>query len=118
MVSAVLVGPESSARVELVFDSGCACTQFHIPVLKSVGYLFKNRKPNARAKGITGAIENGYDLTLDRFHLLSKTYRHQTVFAFDLSEWAREGIDGLLGWDVIQKMDFEVLGRKKTIKVY
>jgi len=118
MVSAVIIGKMGAARVELIFDSGCAKTQFHIPVLKSVGYSFENRKSNAKARGITGTIENGYEMVLKRFHLLSKTYRQPTVFAFDLSNWAKDGIDGLLGWDIIQKMDFEVLGIRKIIKVY
>lgn len=55
------------------------------------------------------------------FTQIHKTTLEGLGFSFDrinFSKWIKEGIDGLLGWDVIQKMDFEVLGTKKIIKVY
>ena len=118
MVSSILTGKKQASRFELVFDSGCANTQFHIGALESLGYSFKNKRPDSVLQGVTGIEQEGYSLTLNKLHILGKSFSQIKVFAFDFSEWANSGIDGLLGWDIIQKMDFEVLGKKKIIKVY
>jgi hypothetical protein len=118
MVSAVIVGPRGAARVELVFDSGAATTQLHIGTLVGVGFSFTGRTPDAVVRGITGGPERGFAVSANRLHLLGKHYDQYKLFAFDLSTWAEEGIDGLLGWDLIQRLHFEVDGPHQSLIVF
>ena len=118
MVSAVIVGPRGATRVELVFDSGAAATQLHIGTLTGVGFSFAGRTPDAEMRGVTGRPEPGFTFSADRLHLLGKRYDQCRLCAFDFAEWAEEGIDGLLGWDLIEKLHFEVDGPRKTLKIF
>lgn len=38
LVTSRIFGPRGTRRVQLVFDTGTAKTQFHTPVLESIGY--------------------------------------------------------------------------------
>lgn len=117
MVTAVVVGPKGALRAELVFDSGAANTQLHTGTLEAVGISFKNRTPDLSVLGVTGR-QQGFSCTLTRLHLLGMRNDQLGIAAYDFSEWAEDGIDGLLGWDLIRKLHFEVHGPKGTLKIF
>ena len=114
----MVVGPKGALRLQLVFDSGAAHTQVHIGTLKAVGFDYRKRQPDISVKGVTGAPEAGFTTQLSRFSVLGKRYKARQVGAFDFSEWVKDGIDGLLGWDLIEKLHFEVDGPKKILRVF
>jgi hypothetical protein len=78
---------------------------------------FGNRRPDVTIKGVTGR-QKGYSCSLERLHLLGKRYNHLAIAAFNFSEWAEDGIDGLLGWDLIQKLHFEVDGPRRLLEIF
>ena len=117
MVSAVVVGPKGSSRVELVFDSGAANTQLHLGTLRSVGLSFDKRTPDISIRGVTGR-QQGFSCSLQRLHLFGKKRAQLMIAAFDFSDWAEDGIDGLLGWDLIEQLHLEMNGPKAMLKVF
>ena len=40
------------------------------------------------------------------------------VAAFAFNEWVKEGIDGLLGFDLILQFDLEMKGREGILRVF
>jgi len=117
MVSAVIVGPKGASRVELVFDSGAANTQLHIGTLRAIGFSFDKRAPDISVRGVTGR-QQGFSCRIERLHLLGKKHQQLSTIAFDFSDWAEGGIDGLLGWDLIEQLHIEMDGPHKTFKVF
>lgn len=118
MVSAVVVGPKGALRVELIFDSGAANTQLHIGTLEAVGVLFDKRTPDTAVRGITGQPQPGFSCHTERFHLFGKKYNQLPLAAFDFSDWAEDGIDGLLGWDLIRKLHIEMDGPNGILRIF
>ena len=45
-------------------------------------------------------------------------FNHIPVAAFDFSNWEEEGIDGLLGWDMIRLLHLEMDGPKGKLIVF
>jgi hypothetical protein len=117
MVSAVVVGDRGASRVELVFDSGAANTQIHIGTLRAVGISFDKRTPDLSKKGVTGA-QNGFSCALPKLHLFGRKYEQLMIAAFDFSDWADDGIDGLLGWDLIEQLHLEMDGPRGDLKIF
>ena len=118
VVPVVVVGPKGARRIQLVFDSGAANTQVHIGTLRAAGFDYRSREPDISTKGVTGGPERGFSTQLSRIHVLGKHYDQRQVGAFDFSDWVKDGIDGLLGWDLIEKLHFEVDGPRKILKVF
>ena len=118
VVPVVVVGPKTARRVELIFDSGAATTQIHIGTLKAIGFDYSKRQPDISMQGVTGAPEGGFSTQLPRLHMLGKRYDQSEIGAFDFSRWINDGIDGLLGWDLIEKLHFEVDGPHKVLKIF
>lgn len=118
LVSAVIVGPTGASRVELVFDSGAVLTQLHLGTLESLGFQFKRRKPDLKMKGVSGNPQEGYSCQAKRFHLLGRRHDELLIGAFNFADWAEHGIDGLLGWDLIQKMHLEMDGPRGSLKIF
>lgn len=118
IVSAIIVGPKSSKRIRLVFDSGAVGTQIHLGTLNSVGFNFHDKTPDTAIKGVTGQAEAGFLLKASRLFVLEKRLEDIALSAFDFSDWVKDGIDGLLGWDIIQQFHFEMDGPHQTLRVF
>jgi len=117
-VSAVLSGPKRGKQINFLFDTGAAITQVHLGTLRSLGFSFHDRQPDASMRGVTGPIEEGFSLQVGRLFLLGRMFHDITIAAFDLGEWAEEGIDGLLGFDLIRQFHIEMLGPEEILRVY
>jgi hypothetical protein len=118
VITAVVAGPKYSKRIQLIFDSGAVSTQIHIGTLKSIGFDFHDRTPDTSIKGVTGPAERGFLVQTSRFFILGRRFQNQTLSAFDFNDWVKEGIDGLLGWDLIQQFHFEVDGPHSALIVF
>lgn len=68
-------------------------------------------------RGVKGPIEDGYSLIPDRLFFLQKMFSAPTIAAFDLCEWAEDGIDGLLGFDLIRNFQLEMDGPRGLLRV-
>ncbi|RIL08933.1 MAG: hypothetical protein DCC75_07705 [Proteobacteria bacterium] len=117
LVTAVIVGPKGASRVELVFDSGAANTQLHIGTLEAVGLSFAGKRPDISVRGVTGT-QAGHSFTAKRFHLFGKRYEQLPLAAYDFTDWAEDGIDGLLRWDLIQKLQLEMNGPRGELRIF
>lgn len=118
VVAVILSGPKFTKKLKLIFDSGTLITQIHIGMLNSLGYDFSSRTPDMKYRGVTGEAENGYTIQTSNLFIFGKRFQNHTIGAFDFNKWANEGFDGLLGWDIIEKLRFEVDGPNNSIKVF
>lgn len=114
----VISGPRRSRRLRLIFDTGAVLTQIHTVTLASLGYNFHGRKPDLSLRGVTGPVESGYSLSASRLFVLGERFDNFPLAAFDFSEWVKEGIDGLLGFDIIQQFHVEMDGPGRVLKVF
>ena len=117
LVSVVVAGPKSSKRMQLIFDSGAFMTQLNRNTLSSIGFTFAGRATDLFIKGVTGPKQSGYSLPVSRVFVLGKKFSDVAVGAFDFTEWVNQGIDGLLGWDLIEKLHFEMNGPLGILKI-
>ena len=117
IVNAVISGPKGARQVNLLFDTGAALTQFHLPTLTTLGYGFHGRTADVALRGVKGPAEPGYSLRLNRVSIFGKMFRQTAAAAFNLGEWAEEGLDGLLGFDIIQKLHLEMDGPRNILRI-
>jgi hypothetical protein len=116
-VKTVIGGPKGARAITLLFDTGAASTQFHTSTLQSVGYVFHNRHPDASVYGVTGQKEDGYTLTLASLYVLGVRFQNILVASFKLDRLYEDGIDGLLGFDVISKFHLDMNGPENILKI-
>lgn len=118
LVTSRIYGPRGTRRVQLVFDTGAAKTQFHTPVLESIGYSAAQAIHMLTMSGPAGPIQEGYSLILQQIRVLGKTFNDIDVGAFDFDYLNDDGIDGLLGFDVIREFHLEMNGPRSELIVY
>jgi Aspartyl protease len=117
-VRAVISGPKRGKQINLLFDTGAAATQVHTGTLHSLGFSFSGREPDVSMRGVTGPVEAGFSLRVSRLFFLGQMFHDTAIAAFDLGQWAEEGIDGLLGFDLIRQFHIEMLGPAGLLKVF
>lgn len=110
IVDAIIVGPLSYERVKLVFDSGCGLTQIDTGLIETIGYSAKNAKRTMSVRGPVGEEVDGYVIELQCLKLFGVDYSDLEVGVYDFDNFAHFGIDGLLGFDLIKHMHFEMNG--------
>lgn len=117
IVDALLVGRSKNERVRLVFDSGCGTTQIHTGVIKSIGYTIKDSKRTTSVQGASGDSQEGFLLGIRELNLFGLPFNDVDVAAHDFSNFSRYGIDGLLGFDIIKRLRFELDGPEGLLKI-
>lgn len=118
VVDALVVGPRSRERVKLVFDSGCGTTQIHTGVMESIGYSARLASRTMVVKGPVGEEVEGYIVSVDKFNLFGHSVTDLEVGVYDFDNFAHYGIDGLLGFDLIKQMHFELNGPEGLLKIF
>lgn len=118
VVRTLLKGPLGQIFVTLVFDSGCACTQVHHEILASIGCGERESLKRVTIGGVTGQGDPAYLVVLDGLRVLGTRFESVQIAGVDFSKWARSGIEGLLGWDLIRFFHFEMLGPEGILKVF
>jgi len=118
VVSGILSGPVGSIRITLVFDTGAVLTQIHAPTLAMVGYGLNHEIKKAVMVGAGGERHEGTLLKCGKIVTLGQKIENFALGAFDFSELAESGIDGLLGWDIVKQLHLEMDGPKGLLKVF
>ena len=118
IVDALVFGRLKHERVRLVFDSGCGITQIHIGVIKSLGYSDIDAKRKTSVQGAAGDRQEGFLLGIKEFQLFGMSFTDMDLAVHDFSKFSRYGIDGLLGFDVIKQLRFELDGPEGMLKIF
>ena len=117
IIDAVISGPMTHERVRLVFDSGYGLTQIDTGLMESIGYSVAHAKRIMAVKGPVGDEIQGYVVGLDRLKLFGFSISKLDVGVYDFDNFAHYGIDGLLGFDLIKQMHFELNGPQGLLNV-
>lgn len=118
IVDAIISGPLTYERVRLVFDSGCALTQIDTGLVESIGYSATNAKRTMSVRGPVGEEVEGYVVGLNSFKVFGYAVSNLEVGVYDFDNFAHFGIDGLLGFDLIKQMHFELNAPKGLLKIF
>lgn len=118
IVDALVVGPRSYERVKLVFDSGCGTTQIHTGVMESIGYSARLASRTMVVKGPVGEEVEGYIVNVQKLNLFGHAVTGMEVGVYDFDNFAHFGIDGLLGFDLIKQMHFDLNGPEGLLKIF
>ena len=103
-------GKES--RLRLVVDTGAAITIVTPDVLDSLGYSAREAEARTIIRSAV-AEEPGYLIRVTQFRALGYAFEDFRVHAHDLPEGY--DIDGLLGWDFLQRFNLELRPREGLI---
>lgn len=117
-IDAVLKGRLGSARTKLVFDTGAARTQFHTPVIEALGYSASNASGIVSVAGPSGPAQQGYLFQVQSIRVLGVEFNNIEVAALDFDNFSEEGLEGLLGWDLIKHLHLEMDGASKILRIY
>jgi len=118
IVDALVFGPRKHERLRLVFDSGCGKTQVDTCVIESIGYSVSNSIGVTVVKGPSGDMQEGYLVKVKDFQLFGMSFSNMEIGAHDFDQFAKYEIDGLLGFDVIKQLRFELDGPEGLLKIY
>lgn len=118
IVDAIISGPITYERVRLVFDSRCGLTQINTGLIESIGYSASNAKRTMSVRGPVDSEVQGYVVSLESFKLFGYSISNLEVGVYDFDNFAHFGIDGLLGFDLIKQMHFELNGPQGLLKIF
>ena len=68
-------------------------------------------------QGAAGERQEGFLVGIKEFQLFGISFADMDVAAHDFSKFSRYGIDGLLGFDVIKQLRFELDGPEGILKI-
>ncbi len=115
-IEVLIIGPRSSQRVNLIFDTGAALTQIDTGLIEDIGYSISNASQVMSVLGATGAAQEGYIIEVQEISFLGKKIEKPRVGVYDFQNFP--GVDGLLGWDVIRLLHVEMNGPKGILNVF
>ena len=118
IVYAVLKGPQGQKKVALVLDTGCALTQIDHSILSAVGC---GEEKSIRSVSIGGVVETSnpaFVIELPGLRVLGERFTNPMIAGVDFSKWIPQGIDGLLGWDIVRQFHFDMDGPKGILRVF
>ena len=118
LVYAIAKGPTGHRRLKLVFDTGCGTTQIDTALLENLGYSASNGLEPVMVMGPAGDPHEGYTLRLLGLSVFDRPFIEPIVAAYDFDHFARYGIQGLLGWDIIKQLHLELDGPAGVLKVF
>ena len=118
IVEALIKGPRSSQRVRLVFDTGSAVTQLDTGMIEDIGYSAADAEMIVRVEGATGEPQEGYLVPVKSLVLFGIQFPTHQVAVYDFDNFAKHGIDGLLGFDVIKQLHLEMIGPEGSLKIF
>ena len=118
IVTARVYGPRDWAKIRLVFDPGSAISQIDTGIIDEIGYSAKSAHFVSSIQGPAGDSQPGYVLTIDRLIVFGITFNSLTVGAFDFDNFSKDGIDGLLGFDLIKQLHLEMNGPKGELNIF
>lgn len=118
IVSALVTGAKATRRIRLIFDTGAAMTQIHTATMAKIGILSSDKVSRAVAIGVGGKASEGYIAEVRKFFVLGAKIENIKIAAFTMDYLDEEGIDGLLGWDIIRNFHLEMNGPEGLLKIF
>ena len=118
IVRAIIAGPKRSVKTRLIFDSGAAKTQIRDMTARILGFCEADRSTTVKLVGVEGEVVSGPLYSASLFFTLGKRMEEVSIAAFPMKHLEKEGIDGLLGWDVIRQLHLEMDGPAGILKVF
>ena len=118
LVFAKITGRRRTRPLRLVFDTGAFMTQITTSVVEELGYTAFDAIRRISTYGPSGPIDEGYAVKLESLELLGKNFDGLVVAAYDFSNLEADGIDGLLGFDVIKQLHLEMNGPAGELIVF
>jgi len=114
LIEAHLVGPRSDARLNLVLDTGASNTIVTPDVIDQIGYSVRDGHGISAISSPLGR-EFGYRIRVGSFEALGFPLLDFSVAVHDFTDLG--GIDGLLGWDFLQRFNLDIRPREGRITV-
>ena len=111
VVDAKVFGPRASRKLGLVFDTGSGITQVDTEFIERIGYSAVNAEKISGVRGAIGGVQDGYVVRLKKLSVFGVNFENLPVLVYDFDNFKEDGIDGLLGFDVIKEMDLELKGK-------
>ena len=118
LVFAKIKGKLRKRPVRLVFDTGAFMTQITTAVVEELGYSARDGVNRISAYGPSGPIDEGYAVEIEHLELFGKKFEGLIVAAYDFSNLEADGIDGLLGFDVIKQLHLEMNGPEGELIIF
>ena len=118
IVEIKLWGPTGKRSVHVVFDSGSASTQIDTGRIEAIGYSARDAEALISVQSAAGEPQPGYLLRIRALEIFGKRFESPAVGIYDFDNFSRYGIDGLLGWDIIRQLRFDMDGPAGTLRVY
>ena len=118
IVRALLVGPKRSIKARLILDSGAGRTQIRESTARSLGFTDAQRVATARLVGVEEEVVTGPIYNNKIVYVLGQRFEDVKIAAFPMKHLEKEGIDGLLGWDLIKKLHFELDGPLGVLRIF
>ena len=118
IVRCVLSGPKGALSARLVLDSGAHNTQINQGTMAALGFQERDKSKDAFAVGVSGAKEHGFEITVPLFYVLGRKFENTAVCVFKMPYLESDRVDGLLGWDLIRLLHFEMDGPRGLLKVF
>lgn len=104
--------------IRLVFDTGAFMTQITTSVIEELGYSARDGIKPIFVYGPSGPIDEGYAFEIEHLELFGKKFEKLVVGTFDFNNLEKDGIDGLLGFDVIKQLHLEMNGPKGELLIF
>lgn len=117
LVDVKVVGPLCSVKTRLVFDTGSQYTIIDTPLIETVGYSATDGIMTASVQGATEERQSGYMLQVRELVLFGLRFADLMVGAFDFEHFARFGVRGVVGFDLIKRLHLEMDGPNGVLKV-
>lgn len=118
LVDAIIEGALRSRRIKLVFDTGCAITQIDTSLMETAGYSISDAYDTMSVHGPTGDQQEGYLVKARCLSIFGNQFEEVDVGVYDFDNFARYGIDGLLGWNMIRQFHLEMNGPLGSLTIF
>lgn len=109
-----LFGPVGVENIRLVFDTGAYRTIVSTKLMDYVGYQATSQSKKVTTTSVVGK-EYGYTVIVQRLSVLAFEFTDVEVACFDLPP--KYDIDGLLGLDLLEKIEVTLRHKEKWIQL-
>ena len=69
-------------------------------------------------QGAVGGVQEGYVVRVAKLSVFGIDFQNLPVLVYDFDNFKEQGIDGLLGWDVIKAFHLEMDGPNGLLKIF
>ena len=118
VVDSRIHGPNKHRKVGLVFDTGSGITQVDTEFIERIGYSARDAVHVSGVQGAIGGVQEGYVVRVAKLSVFGIDFQNLPVLVYDFDNFKEQGIDGLLGWDVIKAFHLEMDGPNGLLKIF